>query len=245
MRTTIAAIALICFLPLGAQAQATAEPAATISGGNWSMNGRWVGNSEYGTVIADLPEVHVYSICRSKMVGQAGVGTEELRVYVDNQLLPDYSLDHGSCIIARGRKFALRYSGPEVRPEHLLNGRYVRLDEDALESVAYTRSSFWAMSWVRDETQHHAVILVKDVAGEYRICLDNTQATLQDGQPGFVTLRLSVDGQYVQSFGDTVGYRHQNCVDVSASNIHLELQTWSPYMAYYLVEGSLFRRVTP
>ena len=242
MRTAIAVLVAISVQPpLHAQAQVEAQQ-EPVSGGRWSMNGRWVNNSEYGTVVAELPDEHIYQICRTKMVGQAGVGTRELRVYVNDQLLPDYSLDHGSCVIARGRKFALRYRGPAVSVQNVLVGHYTPLDEVTFEGIAYARSSFWTMSWVADETQHHDVILIRDVAGEYRICLDNTQAQLTNGQPGFVALRLIVDGRSVQSFGSAVNYRHGNCVDVVASNIHVEMDSWSPSMSYFLVEGTLFRK---
>ena len=241
MRTTNIRFALaFCLASVVAQAQPQ-TPEET-KNGRWTMQGRWVNDSTYGTLIADLPRPEVYKVCRSKMVGQASVGTSELYVYVDDRRLDNYSLDHGSCVIARGKKFALRYDGSDVSLEHLLNGPYERLEEETFEYVSYAHSSFWTMSWVREETQHHEVVLVKDVAGDYRVCIDKIEAQLQDGQPGWLALAVKVDEQFLTSFGDTVPYRQGNCVDVRASTITVRMKSWSPYMSYFFAEGSLLRK---
>lgn len=227
-------------------AQAEVSNISGQTNGYWALNHRWIqtsGETEYGTLIVNLPKSEIYRICRKKGDRQSGVGTKELYVYIDDKELINYSLDHGSCLIGRGRKFALRYSGPDINSSHVLTGRYTRLAESSLESIIYEPVMRWSMSWVRGETDHHDVALIKDVIGEYRICTNSIAAELDTGTPGSVSLLFEVDGTLLKSYQNNVVYREDNCVDIAASNVKAKMGPRSPGLSRFFVEGVVLRKV--
>lgn len=123
-----------------------------------------------------------------------------------------------------------------------LSGVYERLAEKQLDASEFDEISRWSMNYVRNETNHHEVALVKDLKGTYRVCLTGFEGSEENGVFHWVAVRVNVDGIAVPGFnGNVASYRHGNCVDVTGSTISIAMNSWSPGLQYFHLEGSLYR----
>ena len=243
LRNSFSAFVLLLLLGLASPSAAQLNEQQ----GVWSLGERWFRDGSTGrfaAVLASTDVSHVYRICRDG-ASTAGVQSAELRVLVDANRIPNYSLDHGSCIIVKGQNISVVYEGSVISAGRLLRGSYARLDEADLVRQTYRKVADWSFDVTETEAGLHDMRLVDGVPGDYRVCFNGTEIGLTTGQPSRQPVTVKVirdESDFVDVGGQQATFRQLACVDVEGQTLELQLNTVPNNLLFFRMRGSLWLR---
>lgn len=153
---------------------------------------------DYQTIIAELPTPATYQVCRPALARPEDL-TSTVYPMIDGTVYTDLRINHGSCVLLRGRYIGLWGGANHPVNNKTYFGTYKRLDEPNNWTT-----SVWGFE-IRpgvdsDNVQNFKYLVASGALGYYRVChrLVVTPTVTEDGS--------TIGGSTSSSAADPIGY---------------------------------------